>query len=252
MNSSITSVPLEATLTLNLISRKLSVTTLKLWQRRVAAEACLETFERQKEAKLDRDAYAYDAYKRIAVRVIQEYSHIIPYGLTAEQLCKESLISQKNPNPANITPTTIWKTMWEKMNTYIANKMIPKWNEIRPKLKDGSVPSGVQNFEPALENLRKSLFDEEFNTIFLLREKISARSSTNVSKSINKEEEDSDSEPDNDAGVDTTIIIKTATTTITSASTSSSSIILPIATTNNTSSAAATNVINKKRGIIYY
>jgi len=173
MNSSIAD-PLEISFTLNILSRTLTVTTLKIWQRRVAAEACLETFERQKEATIDKLDYALEAFKRIAPKVLREYAHIAPFNLTADQLCRETLPTPKNPTPTLVTGTTIWKTTWwEKMNTYIANKMIPMWLSVRPKLKDGSVPSGVQNFEPALELLRKKLFDDEYNSVsVVLKQKI--------------------------------------------------------------------------------
>ena len=92
MNSS-RADPMEVSLMMNMLSRTLTVTTLKIWQRRVAAEACLETFERSKESSLDKYVYALEAYyRRFAALVL---AHIAPFGLTADQLCRETLATTK-------------------------------------------------------------------------------------------------------------------------------------------------------------
>ena len=172
----------ESSVTLNYVDRNLTATTLKIWQRRVAAEACLETFERQREGNIDKFKYAEEAYYRTAQKVLNSYPNLVPHNLTYEQLCSETLNTKKNPSPLKVTGSKIWRTMWESMNTYIANKMIPMWNMVRPALKDGSIPSGVQNFEPALEKLRRKLFDDEFNSVMLIKKRLEKATTTTTSE----------------------------------------------------------------------
>ena len=87
----------ESSVTLNYVDRNLTATTLKIWQRRVAAEACLETFERQHEGNIDKFKYAEEAYYRTAQKVLNSYPNLVPHNLTYEQLCSETLNTKKKP-----------------------------------------------------------------------------------------------------------------------------------------------------------
>lgn len=118
-----------------------------------------------RESNLDKYRYAIEAYQRHIPIILNENLSVIPNGLTKEMMMKKSFNSEKN-----LTGKQIWETNWMSLNSYVTNKMLPIWLEVRPVTKDGKVRSGVENFEPALLQLRKRLFDLEKNSIQLITE----------------------------------------------------------------------------------
>jgi hypothetical protein len=104
-------------------------------------------------------------------------------------LKSETLPNSKSAKPAQLTGKKIWESIWLPMNTYITNTMLPGWLTYKPKLSDGSTPSGTQNYEEALFKFRKHLFDLEKNTI-----KVIEKAVADIKKGKDEEDEDNDEE----------------------------------------------------------
>ena len=101
-------------------------------------------------------------------KILTDHALEIPDGLTKHFMLRKSFDGKSSQTL--LTGRQIWETLWTSMNCYITNVMLVKWMEVRPMTKDGKVKSGVENFEPALLDLRKKLFDLEKNSIPLIIE----------------------------------------------------------------------------------
>ena len=132
-----------------------------------------------REKSIDKFAYAYDAYERHVGIILSMHEDEIPVGLTKEIMMQKSLSSQ-----SILTGKQIWETIWETMNTYVTNKMLVKWMEVRPMTKNGAIKSGVENFEPVLLDLRKKLFDLEKNSIPLIQESSPKQAPSSVNDGV--------------------------------------------------------------------
>lgn len=134
---------------------------------------------------MDKFSHMFEAYKRHAEIIIKDHETEIPQGLNFDTMMKKSLSSS-----LNVDGRVLWKSVWESTNAYIKNTMLVKWKEVRPATKAGRILSGVQNFEPSLLRLRMILFDMEKNSIPVVIEGISTKSSDT------KDHDDDDGEDD--------------------------------------------------------
>lgn len=171
----------------NALSRKLDATTLKIWQRLCAARACLETFEREKSSNQDKYAYAQRVYQQHASIIVSEFKNLIPVGLDANILCQAKL---KQVN-SQLTGKQIWETIWDSINSSMVNIIIPTWLQVGPYNSDGTVKSGVQNMEEYYLKLRVALFNQQKNSINLIKEKLNGDSAGD----LEEEDEDENEEP---------------------------------------------------------
>ena len=180
----------------NLLPRHLDVTSLKLWQRLCAAYVCIDTFMSEFNGETSRNGkleYAEKTYQEYAARIVQDCSHVIPGGMTADVLCQQTL----SKHGSRLTGRQIWDTIWDTMNRYIVQKMLPTWktvqqgNDSLPIEEDlwflGNSPLDLLERGPKLLELRKRLFDQEFNSL-----------STSPKENEQKNENDGDIENDDE------------------------------------------------------
>ena len=166
-----------------------------MWQRLTCAQAVLEVFERGKEFTIDKNADLEEAYKRRASVVIKEYENVLPIGLTAEILWRDTL---KKEFP-KLKGKQLFESIWETCSRSVVNKIMPAWMKVGPYTSDGKIKSGVQSFDPYLLKLREYLFDQEFNQMSKLQNLSSSTmgsSSTptpaNLSASYDSDDDDGD------------------------------------------------------------
>jgi hypothetical protein len=152
----------------NILPRLLEPKSLKMWQRLCAAYAVFETFERQKTSNQEKFAYAFEAYKRHAEILIERFKDEIPFGMTAAILCQPTL----DKIGTALTGKQIWESIWESLNAYIVNTMIPTWLKVGPFNANGEVKSGVQDLDEYYLKLRQSLFDLQVNEIPALKKRL--------------------------------------------------------------------------------
>lgn len=152
----------------NFIPKKLDSAVLKIWQRLCAARACFETFERQKGSNIDKLAYAEKAYGDHAANIVKEFARLAPPGLTVDKMCKTTVKGHEKHSGKSI-----W-AIWESMNSAVKNEIIPVWLVVGPFNKDGSIKSGVQNYEEYYLKLRQRLYDMKKNSMSVLGEALKA------------------------------------------------------------------------------
>jgi hypothetical protein len=71
----------------NVISRRLTQSTIKIWQRLIAAAAGQDVEERKKEAAIDLKETMLTAYHAHAKEVLNTFSTSLPNGITMKHIC---------------------------------------------------------------------------------------------------------------------------------------------------------------------
>jgi hypothetical protein len=133
-----------------------------------------------REGNQDKFSYMFTAYQDHVDRILESenYQAEFPTGLNKELMMRRTI----NGHDV-LDGKSLWETNWETSKTYIKNIMLVIWLKIEPTTKKGVIRSGVENFEPALKELRKALFDTQYNSIALIQESTAYKPSPKPSSS---------------------------------------------------------------------
>lgn len=162
----------------NVIDRNLTARTFKYWQRLCVVRASMDVIDKTQSDMLE-------AYKHHAVIIIQEFSNKIPFGLTADMLCKCRPFSQ-----VNITSHKLWSSLWRRIHLEITHRFLPIWDKIvgeNPQPPHGC--SWDEFWDKSLLTLRSELYRTK-------KTRTPSNGSPHNSNQSNGDDEEDDAEAD--------------------------------------------------------